>query len=540
MDAVELRTLDGPNLFLLRPAIKLELRASDEERSALDPEILGLVRERVDVPQDASGRIDIAKQLAGVVAWLHAELDMGLAEIVVRELEEEGHAAVAFSWDRRRASKVLGHLAWRLVAGEAADLEAELGEIRALLTAEPDASDLPEMWPDSKRTVPTIGITGTNGKTTTTRLVASILRHAGNKVGWSSSSGVLIDGEMVLSGDYTGPSGAARVFEEPGIDYAVVETARGGILLRGLGYEHNDVSVMTNISADHMGLHGVYSLDVLGEVKAVVARVTREDGFAVLNADDLRVLRVRDVIVARPFLFTRNPEHADVRRHVGVGGWALVVENNAIVWYHDGEHEVLAELDAVPVTFGGRAQHMVENALAAAAACLGVRLSAEQVREGLAAFHNRPDQNRGRLNVYEVDGATVVVDFAHNEAGLEHLLAFARGFCDSSGKLYAVIGTAGDRDEAAITGIARIAATRADRVIIKDSERYLRGREAGEMLDLMRPVVGEVLVDETGNEREGFFSGLRRLEPGDVLAVMCVEDYETILPYLDERATSLS
>src|SRR5690606_18091472 len=128
------------------------------------------------------------------------------------------------------------------------------------------------------------------------------------KVGWTSSAGVVIDEEIVIPGDYTGPSGAARVFAEPGIDYAVLETARGGILLRGLGYEHNDVSVMTNISADHMGIHGVHSLEMLTEVKAVVARVTHPEGFAVLNADDPRVLSVREVIVARPFLFSRRQD----------------------------------------------------------------------------------------------------------------------------------------------------------------------------------------------------------------------------------------
>ncbi len=264
MDAVELRTLDGPNLFMLRPAMKLELRAGDDERTRLDPIVANEIW--ADWSAEAIGRSGIARELAAVVSWLHERLEMGAADVVIRVLEEPGHAAVAYAWHRRHASKALGHLAWRLIDGERLDLDAELNDIRQLLTTEPDATDVPEMWPDSRRVVPTIGITGTNGKTTTTRLTASILRRAGNKVGWTSSSGVVIDDEVVLPGDYTGPSGAERVFNEPGIDYAVLETARGGILLRGLGYEHNDVSVMTNISADHMGMHGVYSLNVLTEV----------------------------------------------------------------------------------------------------------------------------------------------------------------------------------------------------------------------------------------------------------------------------------
>jgi cyanophycin synthetase len=538
VDAVELRTLDGPNLFMLKPAIKLELRAEDNESSRLVPAVAKEVRSAPS--EEAVGPSGIARELATVVSWLHERLDLGTTDVVVRELEETGHAAVAFSWHRRRASKALGHLAWRMIEGDELDVDAELGGIRELLATEPDTGDVPEMWPDSRRLVPTIGITGTNGKTTTTRLAASILRRAGNKVGWTSSSGVVIDDNVVLAGDYTGPAGAERVFQEPGIDYAVLETARGGILLRGLGYEHNDVSVMTNISADHMGMHGVYSLEVLTEVKAVVARVTRADGFAVLNADDHRVLRVREVVVARPFLFTRDPEHVEVGEHIATGGWALKLEDNAIFWYHDGQRTLVTALDDVPITFGGRAHHMVENALAAAGACLGIGMPVQQVRDGLMAFRNRADQNRGRLNVYRVDGATVVVDFAHNEAGLKHLLEFSRRFCGASNTLTAVIGTAGDRDDAAITGIARIAAELADGVIVKDSVKYLRGRDKGEMPDLMLPVVGTKLVSETMDEHTGFHEGMARLKSGDVLAVMCIEDSDAILSELEASGTSLS
>lgn len=541
MKAVEIRTLDGPNLFMLRPAIKVEIAADPEETPRL---LQGIQSQLEDASLDAalasSGPLAIAHQLAGVITWLAGQVSLPVEEMVIRELEEQDHVAVAFSWDRRRACRAIGHLAWQLVAGDEVDLDQELSRIRLLLSEPPDDEDLPEAIPEADRNIPTIGITGTNGKTTTTRLVSSILRSAGHSVGWTSSAGVVIDGEVVLPGDYTGPSGAARVFEEPGIDYAVLETARGGILLRGLGYEHNDVSVMTNISADHMGLHGVHSLEMLTEVKAVVARVTTPDGFAVLNADDHRVLSVRDIVVANPFLFSKRSDHPDVERHVAEGGWALVVRDGEIMWHHNGSTESITPLDDVPVTFNGRAEHMVENALAAAAACLAIGLSAEQVRNGLTQFRNRPDQNRGRLNVYKVEDATVVVDFAHNEAGLQHLLNFGRSFCDENGRLYVVIGTAGDRDDDAITGIGRIAAELADGVIIKDTEKYFRGREAGEMPALMRRVVGDALVAETPNERSGFHKGMEMLKPGDVLAVMCIEDYDVILDHLDKHGTTLS
>ncbi len=537
MHAVELRTLDGPNLFLPRPAIKLEIAADADETVTLTDPVADRLSLEIRV---ATGPTAISRMVGGILAAICNEAGMKLDDIVYREMEEPGHVVVAYSWERRNAARAVGQLAWTLASGEDVDLDAALTEIRELLAAPADADDLREMVTDEQRHVPTIGITGTNGKTTTTRLIASIIRGAGHSVAWTSSAGVLVNGKMVLEGDYTGPAGAHRVFEEPGIDYAVLETARGGILLRGLGYQHSDVSVVTNISADHMGLHGVYSLEELTAVKTVVARATKSDGYAVLNADDARVLGMREVILARPFLFSRRPDEAAVRDHIAAGGQAVVVRGDRIVWHRDGEETVVAKLADVPVTFGGRAGHMVENALAAAGACLAVGLPVEQVRQGLAAFRSRADQNRGRLNVYRVDDAVVVIDFAHNEAGLAHLLAFARSFCGEGGRLVSVVGTAGDRDAAALTGIARIAFEQSDAAILKDSRKYLRGRQPGEMPGIMRPLLGEKLVAETGGEWEGFEAGLRQLGPGDTLAVMCIEDSDRILAWLEERGEALS
>jgi cyanophycin synthetase len=537
LNAVELRTLDGPNLFMLRPAIKLEIAALPDETVTL-PEALAA---RLSLPErSATGPVAIARLAGEVIAWIAGEVGMPVPEIAVRAMEEPGHVVVAYAWARRNAAKAVGHLAWKLVAGEQVALDPALEEIRELLATPADDEDRPEVIVDAERRIPTIGITGTNGKTTTTRLIASILRNAGNRVAWTSSSGVVVDGEMVLPGDYTGPAGAHRVFEEPGIDYAVLETARGGILLRGLGYEHSDVSVVTNISADHMGLHGVYSLEELTAVKAVVARATKLDGHVVLNADDPRVLGMREVISARPVLFSRQPEQDAVREHVAAGGWALVARDGEMTWLHDGEATAVIALADVPLTFGGRAQHMVENALAAAAACLAVGLPVDQVRDGLAKFRNRADQNRGRLNVYRLGDAVVVIDFAHNEAGLSHLLAFARGFCGEGGRVISVVGTAGDRDDAALSGIARIAGQQSDSVVIKDTTKYLRGREAGEMPAIMRPLVGSALVGEAGSEWEGFQRGLELTGPGDALAVMCIEESDRILAWLDAHGESLS
>src|SRR5690606_6105381 len=208
--------------------------------------------------------------LVEVVNTLHDRCGVERSETATRAMEEPGHVVVAFSWRHRALAKSIARTAFDIVSGRPIDIDTALTSLESLANGAPDRSQSPEMVRDIDRSLPVVGITGTNGKTTTTRLLSSILMHAGKRVAWTSSSGVFVQGECVLPGDFTGPAGAARVFEEPDLDIGVLETARGGILLRGLGYESNDVSIVTNISEDHLGLQGVYSVEELARVKQVV------------------------------------------------------------------------------------------------------------------------------------------------------------------------------------------------------------------------------------------------------------------------------
>lgn len=536
MNIIEIRDLDGPNLFLPGPAIKLEVEVPEGE----PPRIAG----EGDSPTETSPA-GLMERLEAVIRELHDIAGVEAPDTMTCEMEAAGHHVVAFSWTHRRFAKALARAAFGIVSGDRTDLSSTAQELQAIIDSEPEEDDAPEMVPTSQRTLPIITITGTNGKTTTSRLLSFALRHAGKKVGMTSSSGVYIDTEQVISGDYSGPAGAQRVFREPGVDVGVLETARGGMLLRGLAFESGDVGIVTNVSEDHLGLHGVYSVEKLAEVKSLVVKYLRPEGFAVLNADDPRVLRMMSVTPARPFLVTRKPVTPEIQAHIDGGGWALTVgENRDVLWWHDGERDVLTTLENVPMTFSGRAPHMVENALCAAAALLGIGLEPDEVRDGLAAFRNTASDNRGRLNVYEYQGGTIVLDFAHNVAGLEQLIGFGTQFCREDGHLTAVIGTAGDRDDEVFRGLARAAALRADTVILKDSHKYLRGRELGEMLALMREGIEEtgrnIPVMQADSERKASLMAFERIEPGDVVVLMCIEDYDYLIPWLDERATSIS
>lgn len=547
MELVEIRQLDGPNLFLRQPAVKIEVASGDGEPLVAEAFASAFIIDHVVRPELAASLVAVPAArletlLIEAINALHDHAGVDRLPIVSRQLESPGHMAVAFGWTYRTLARQIARAAWQLVSGDLDGLDERLADIARLGATAPTDADLPEVLLDANRLVPVIAVTGTNGKTTTTRLIASILMHAGRRVGWTSSAGVLIQGEPVLDGDYTGPAGAARVFEEPDLDVAILETARGGILLRGLGYESNDVSVVTNVSADHLGLQGVYTVEELARVKSIVPAVTRRDGFAVLNADDPLVLGMRGVIAARTILVSRDPANPEISRQRRERGWALWVDDGLVHVAHGGE-SVLTDLNDVPITFGGKAAHMVENALCAAAACLAIGLDLDQVRSGLAAFRNEADQNRGRLNVYDVGEGKVVVDYAHNVVGLRHLLGFGRGLVTGSGRLVAVIGTAGDRPDRDFVELGRLAGTFADRVVVKDTLSFLRGREPGQAIELMLAGVadtGAVDTQTAADEYEGFESAIAGIGAGDVVVVMAVQEADRILAHLDKVGTPVS
>ena len=544
MRLVEIRDLDGPNLFMLRPTIKIELAAAAD----LTADAVAALEARLEplgISDEgwAGGVAELGGVLAEAVSALHRRLGVGLPETTAMALEEPEHLAVAFSWTRRAFALELAGVVAAWAVGEAVDLAAAEARLRLLLASPADADDVPTWVEDAARRMAIVGVTGTNGKTTTTRMIAHVLRRAGQRVGWSSSSGVYVDGEPVIAGDYSGPVGARRVLAEPGLDTAVLETARGGILLRGLGYASNDVSVFLNVSSDHLGLQGVHTLDGLARVKAVVAQVTGPAGYAVLNADDAHVRGVAGGLRASVFWVTQHANHPTVMAHVGTGGRALFVRDGSVVEALGAQELPLLDVADIPITFGGRARHMIENALCAAAACLALGIPAERIRDGLMSFRPSAEDNSGRLNVYDVGGVTVIVDYAHNEAGLAHLLEFARTFGGEGTRLIAIIGTAGDRTDDALRALGQLAASEADHVIVKETTRYLRGRGSpAEMTQRFEDGIAEgggTPYEIAAGELAGFEAGLAGAIAGDVIAMMCIEEGPEVQRRLQERGRSL-
>jgi cyanophycin synthetase len=413
--------------------------------------------------------------------------------------------------------------------------------------------------------IPILAVTGTNGKTTTVRMIAHILKLMGRRVGMTSTDGIVIDGRMIKKGDMSGPRSAQMVLQNPTVDTAVFEVARGGILREGLGYDRNDVAVVTNVTGDHMGLGGISSLGQLANVKAVVVDAVPRSGTVVLNADDPLVARMGRHSAGRVVYFTMQTTKGEegydrVDGHVGRGGAAFSIddtpEGELVVLRLAGRTMPILYTHLIPATFGGKARMNVANALAAAAAAWAAGAHLHDIRQGLRTFSTSFFQAPGRLNLLELGGVRVVIDYCHNVDGMRQLTDFVERMITEPdislgraprskparskgaeappvrhGRAIGVIGIPGDRRDQDQREYGAIAATAFDEIIIRE-DKNLRGRTAGETAANVvagtrtaqadgsgRATKVEQILDEMGAVR----LALRRAAPGD-LVVMCVDD----------------
>jgi cyanophycin synthetase len=373
--------------------------------------------------------------------------------------------------------------------------------------------------------IPTAAITGTNGKTTTSRMLAHILKMSGKRVGLTTTDGIYIDGERILKGDMTGPWSARVVLTDPTVEAAVLETARGGILREGLGWDRCDVGCVLNVSADHLGLAGVDTLDDLAFVKRLIVEVVRDGGTSVLNADDPLVRRMVSHAEGRIMYFSRSAANEVVREHVRSGGRAAVLEqgvNGEMLSIYDGDRHIpVTWTHLIPATFEGKAKFNVENALAAAAMAYALGASLEHIRQGLRTFTASFFQAPGRCNVFDEHPFRVIVDYGHNPAAMEKMVEFVRGL--RKGRAIAALMAAGDRRDDDIRTVARVAARGFDVFVLKEDEN-LRGRPPGETAGLLRDglleagIAPERLITQLV-EAAAVEHALAIAEPGDLVVI---------------------
>ncbi|MBV6477810.1 MAG: Cyanophycin synthetase [Ignavibacteria bacterium] len=331
--------------------------------------------------------------------------------------------------------------------------------------------------PGEKYRIPIIAVTGTNGKTTTTRLIAHILKNIGRNVGFTTTEGVYIGNRMIQSGDNTGPVSAQMVLRDPTVEIAVLETARGGLLRAGLGFDGCDIGIVMNVTADHLGLKGINTLEEMARVKSIVAENVFKTGYAVLNADDKLVMNMREKIQANIALFSMDENNEFIKAHIKKGGIACVYENNFITLLKGQWKLRVEKVINIPLTFGGKAAFMIQNVIAATLSSYILHgVSIEDIKFGLNSFVPSETQTPGRLNLIDVGNFTVLVDFAHNPAGMEALSKFVEKLPNKVKT--GIIGGTGDRRDEDIKNLGRAAAKMLTNIIIREDES-LRGREKG-------------------------------------------------------------
>jgi cyanophycin synthetase len=373
--------------------------------------------------------------------------------------------------------------------------------------------------PGCEPRIPIITITGTNGKTTTARLCAHIAKMAGRHVGLTTSDGIYIGNQLIQKGDTTGPNSAQVVLRDPAVDFAVLETARGGILRAGVAYDWSNAAVVTNVAEDHLGIRDVHTLEDLARVKGVTVERVDPKGYAILNAEDRMTPILRELADCKLAFFSLDPKNETFRTHVEGNGLGATIENDWLMLYENGLRVPLCEARNVPISFGGKARFNLANALAAVLATFATSIHVSDIVSGLQSFFQSQTTTPGRLNMVEFDGFRVMIDYAHNPHGLAAMSELAVGL--KRGRLVCVLGLPGDRRDEDIREAARIVGKNFDRVILRD-DFNLRGRQPGDVAKILHEglVAGgldETQIVERPIEAEAIAFAVTEAQPGDLI-----------------------
>jgi UDP-N-acetylmuramyl tripeptide synthase len=566
MNLLDSRRLTGPSLLLDRPGAILDVAFAPEEEAAAISVWAAQVRRMLDAVGWTGAEIAMRRFAGGASLAITAPVDglytateindwaWGAAEAAVKGLEPpDFHAAAARLRDEiaRESNPPLialqANAASRGVSFLADDHFASVGLGKGSLVwpvrALPDANDVE--W-SHVYDIPVLLVTGTNGKTTTVRLLAAIVDASEQMAGTTSTDLVEVGGEVVERGDFSGPGGARTLLRDRRVEVAILETARGGLLRRGLAVNRADAALVTNIAADHLGEFGILDLPALTEAKLLVTRALGTKGRLVLNADDpelvaaaaKRHLDVRHLDV--PILwFSLDAANPVVKKALAAGGEACFLAGGALVLARGklkkGRIEV-TRVENVPVAFGGAARHNVANALAAIAMASTIGIPAEAMATGLSRVSNTPAHNPGRANTFERDGVRILLDYAHNPHGLTALLDIANAL--PAERRLLLLGQAGDRTDEAIRDLARAALPfQADRIVLKELPEMLRGRPPGEIPaileeELLRNGVPADRIEHAASEAEGARRLLDQARAGDLVVLLVHTQREAVVEML--------
>jgi cyanophycin synthetase len=377
--------------------------------------------------------------------------------------------------------------------------------------------------------IPVVAVTGTNGKTTTTRLIAHIAKHAGKNVGYTTTDGIYIQDQQIYSGDCSGPVSAETVLRDPMVDFAVLETARGGILRSGLGFDKCNIGIITNITEDHLGLNDINTIEELAKVKSVVVRSAFDDGFAILNADDDIVYAMKDELDCNIALFSLDEDNERIKVHCEKGGWAAIIEKGYFTICKGEWRTRVARVTEVPLTMEGRATCMVKNILPSVLAASISDFDTKIIRKALQSFVPGPELTPGRMNIFKIKNFEVMVDYVHNTDGFRELKDFMKNV--HAAIKTGIIGCAGDRRDEDIKLMGRYAAEIFDEIIIRH-DKDGRGRTNEELTQLIMEGIKsekpEMEVTVISDETEALSYAMEYAIKGSFIVVSSDETHKSI------------
>ncbi|MFV3012689.1 cyanophycin synthetase [Clostridium botulinum] len=382
------------------------------------------------------------------------------------------------------------------------------------------------MFKEYDGNIPIISITGTNGKTTTTRLIAHILSISGKKVGMTTTGGIYINNKCINKGDTTGYYSAKTVLTNKEVDVAVLELARGGLIRSGLPYDLADVGIITNVTEDHLGLGGIDTLEDMAYVKALVGEAVKKDGYVVINADDEASINIINRMKSKIILFTKNKNNPIIPQYLDNKNLVLYLDGDTIYLKKINKNEEIINVNKIPITLGGKLIYNVENAMAAIAALIALGLDVNTIRQGLESFSNE-EQNPGRFNMYNVHGTNVILDYGHNIQGYKVVLESIKKI--NHKRIIGVVGVPGDRTNSSTLKVGNICGENFDYIYIKE-DRDKRGRIDGEIADLLKKGVLETGFKNSKlniilDEEEALKKAIEFSNPGD-LVIMFFEEFE--------------
>jgi len=542
LEYLDARRLTGPNVLWNKSGVILDIACTTDEADLLIPFCEDKIRDMLEAVGWGAESICHIRLAGGFSIAFSAPIDALYAASAVHEwvwsccdAEFGGGEAVDFEEKVSQISAaIVEEVNPPLLALQAAamehgvsflwdDDEVSIGHGSSSQTWPfrelPDPADLD--W-SRFHDVPTGIVTGTNGKTTTARIAMHLLQSAGRTVGLSCTDWVSVNDEIIDRDDWSGPGGARLVLRQGGVDTAILETARGGLLRRGLGVEQAEVALITNIAEDHLGDFGSQSLQELLNIKWVISHAVEETGYLILNADDELLVRKSKEFAGNIIWFSLADSNAVVAEHTKNGRLAFVYSDGDLVRIEGEDRKLICAAKEIPITLGAAAEHNVANALGAAALAEKLGLSIEAIANGLKTMSQ--DANPGRSNLFEIDGFKVLVDFAHNPEAMQALFAMASAL--PAKRRVLCFGQAGDRTDEQIRELARSAwSIGLDMAFISELEHYRRGREAGEVFgilrdELMKAGARDDQMRHFEAEADSFDAALEWAEEGDLVVIL--------------------